>query len=226
MSIKTDLISLADPSYREFHSKLMPNVEKERILGVRIPILRKYAKELFKTRNAEAMDFTQALPHELYEENNLHAFIIEQIKDFDKALDLTEKFLPYIDNWATCDMFFSKVFAKNEELMKDISLKWIGSHHAYTCRYGIGIAMRMFLDKNFDMVFHHEISNIRSQEYYVNMMRAWYFATALAKQYENTVPLLEQKCLDKWTHNMTIKKSCESFRISPGIKSYLKTLKM
>ena len=201
--IQSKLFDLQDIKYRDFHAKLMPTVNKEKIIGVRIPVLRSFAKEFGKTK--EARMFLQVLPHSYYEENNLHGLLLEQIKDYEKCLQELERFLPFIDNWATCDMFGAKVA---------------------TIRFGIGMLMRYYLDENFQMEYPEKVMQICSKEYYVNMMRAWYFATALAKQYENILPFIEDKKLDVWTHNKTIQKAIESYRITPEQKMYLRTLKI
>lgn len=223
-NIKEQLFSFADENYRDFHSKLMPTVNKEKIIGIRTPVLRKFAKEFFKSGQYE--DFLNALPHEYYEENNLHAFLIEQIKDYDTAMEKTKGFLPYVDNWATCDMFMPKIFLKNKEKVLEETKKMIKSELTYTIRYGIGILMKLFSDEDFEEKYLEYVAKIKSEEYYVNMMRAWYFATLLSKQYEKTVVYIEEKRLDVWTHNKTIQKAIESNRIDKKTKEYLKTLKI
>ncbi len=223
-SIQKQLFEMQDLEYKAFHSKLMPTIEEDKIIGVRIPILRKFANEFAKTE--DSAKFIAKLPHHYYEENNLHAFVLEKIKDFDTAVKLTEEFLPYIDNWATCDMFFPKVFGKNKEKILDFAKKWMKSEHTYTVRYGIGILMRLFLDEDFTEEYLELVGSIRSEEYYVNMMIAWYFATALAKQYESAVTFIEQEKLSTWVHNKTIQKAVESYRVPKATKDYLKTLKI
>ncbi|MBO5935029.1 MAG: DNA alkylation repair protein [Clostridia bacterium] len=222
--VRERLTALQDTEYREFHSALMPTVKKEKIIGVRVPELRKLAKYLF--RNGVGEDFIKNLPHTFYEEDNLHAFIVEQIKDFDRCLSETEKFLPYIDNWATCDMFSPKVFADHTDIIYLKSLEWIASDDTYTIRYGIGMLMRYFLDENFKEDALKIVSRIKSEEYYVNMMIAWFFATALAKQYDSAIKYIETNTLDSWVHNKTIQKAIESNRISKDTKNYLRTLKL
>ena len=222
--IQRQLFKMQDIEYKKFHGKLMPTVNDEKIIGIRIPVLRKFANEFAKSEEAEK--FILNLPHTYYEEDNLHAFVIEKEKNFDKAIELTEEFLPYIDNWATCDMFFPKIFAKNSNLMLEYAKKWIKSEHTYTIRYGIGIMMRLFLDEDFKEEYLQIVGNLKSGEYYVNMMIAWYFATALAKQYDSAVKYLELKKLDVWVHNKTIQKAVESYRIPKETKEYLKTLKI
>lgn len=222
--LQKQLFDLADEKYKEFHSKLMPTVNPEKIMGIRVPILRKFAADFSKTHDAEL--FINNLPHNYYEENNLHAFIIEKEKDFDTCIKLVNNFLPYIDNWATCDMLRPKVFAKNKEKLFTYILKWIKREHTYTVRYGIGMLMVHFLDEDFSPEFPNTVSKIKSDDYYVKMMIAWYFATALAKQYENILPFFKQPVLDKWTHNKAIQKARESYRITVEQKVELNSLKI
>ena len=223
-NIQRQLFKMQDVEYKNFHSKLMPTVDDEKIIGIRIPVLRKFANEFAKSREAET--FVESLPHKYYEEDNLHAFVLERIKDFDVAIKKTEAFLPYIDNWATCDMFMPDVFKKNSEKVLPYALKWIKSDHTYTIRYGIGVLMKLFLDDDFKEDYMKVVSYVKSDEYYVNMMIAWYFATALARQYESAVKYIEHKRLPVWVHNKTIQKAVESYRISKETKEYLKTLKI
>lgn len=221
--IRAHLLSMEDLGYKKFHSALMPTVDADTIIGVRVPVLRKYAKELFKNGFFEG--FLNDLPHKYYEENNLHAFLIEQEKDYDILIEKLNAFLPFVDNWATCDMMSPKIFKDHKkELLEEID-KWINSGEAYTVRFGIKCLMQYYLDEDFDISFAQKVSDVKSEEYYVNMMRAWYFATALSKQYDACVKFLENNSLDRWTHNKTISKACESYRISAEIKAYLKTLK-
>ncbi len=220
--VRLKLYEMQDLSYRDFHSRLIPTVEKELIIGVRTPELRKFAKEFSKS--SLAADFLKALPHKYYEENNLHAFLIEQIGDYDKCIAELNRFLPYVDNWATCDMMRPKVFKKHlAELSEQIKI-WLKSDDVYTVRFGIEMLMCHYLDDSFNAEYPHWVSEIRSDEYYVRMMVAWYFATALAKQYEAVVPYLEQKRFDSDTHKKTIRKALESYRISDEKKAYLRTL--
>lgn len=222
-AITQKLFALQDETYQAFQSKLMPTVSPETIIGVRTPLLRKLAKELSGTDLAEA--FLNSLPHGYYEENNLHAFLMENIRDYDRALAETEKFLPYIDNWATCDCFCPKVFAKHkEELLVSIRL-WLDSDRLYTVRYAMGMLMRYYLDEAFQPEYLAWVTGVHSEEYYLNMMRAWFFATALAKQPEETLPWLTEQRLDAWTHNKTIQKAVESYRITPEMKQQLRQLR-
>lgn len=217
------LAALTDESYRDFHAKLIPTVPKERILGVRIPRIRALAKEISGTPAADS--FLTILPHDYYDENNLHAFLIERVKDFDTALELTEAFLPYIDNWATCDSFIPPVYKKKAELLLPHLERWIQSDRVYTVRYAIGLYMGLFLDERFDDKYPALVAAVRSDEYYVNMMRAWYFATALDKQYNSVIGYFTENRLDVWTHNKAIQKARESYRIPVDTKEYLKSLK-
>ncbi len=222
--IQSELWEMQDEGYRDFHAKLIPTVAREKIIGVRTPQVRKLAKKWAKDPHIE--EFLAQLPHKYYDEDNLHAFIIEQLRDYEECLEHTERFLPYIDNWATCDMMAPKVFARHTgELLEPIR-RWIASTETYTVRFGIGILMRFYLDEAFQLEYPEWVAEIRSEEYYVNMMRAWYFATALAKQYDEVRPFLEEKRLDAWTHNKAIQKTCESNRITPEQKQYLRSLKV
>lgn len=218
--ILNELMKMQDLKYRDFHARLMPTVDKDRIIGVRVPQMRKFAKSIAGSTEAEM--FLQKLPHEYYEENNLHAFLTEQIKDFDKALYETERFLPYIDNWATCDMFYPKVFKKHPERLMPKIDEWIKSGRTYTVRYAIGLLMRMdFKEEHMKMV-----AEVKSEEYYVNMMISWYFATALAADFDGAIVYLEEKRLDTWVHNKTIQKAVESYRIDNCTKDKLKGMKI
>ena len=218
------LFDLQDKEYKEFHQKLMPTVNPDCVIGIRTPVLRKFAKDFAKEDGAKK--FLKSLPHKYYEENNLHAFLLMGEKDFDTALAKTEEFLPYIDNWATCDVFKPKIFAKNTDRLIGKIDEWIKSGKTYTVRYGIGLLMSYYLDENFRAEYAKTVSQVRSDEYYINMMIAWYFATALAKQYDSVIKYLTEKRLPDWVHNKTIQKAVESFRISPETKEYLKTLRI
>ena len=211
--IREDLFAMQDLSYRDFHSRLMPDVDKAAVIGVRVPELRKYVKELAK--DPEIQEFLDDLPHQYYEENNVHGFLIQQMKEYEKCMEELEKFLPYINNWATCDMTSPKVFKKHKEELLEAVRRWIASDHVYTVRDGIGMLMQHYLDEDFREEYPQMVSEIQSEEYYVNMMIAWYFANALAKQYETILPYIEKQKLDVWTHNKTIQKACESSRITP-----------
>ena len=222
--ILEQLLAMQDNAYQTFQAKLMPTVLPEAIIGVRTPLLRKLAKELSGTPQAEA--FLNCLPHKYYEENNLHAFLIEQIRDYDRALAETERFLPYIDNWATCDCFCPKVFAKHKEALIIPIRRWLDSDRLYTARYAMGMLMRYYLDDAFRPEYLAWVADVHSDEYYLNMMRAWYFATALAKQPEAALPWLTERRLDPWTHNKTIQKAVESYRIPSERKQQLRGLRI
>ena len=218
------LFQMRDEKYAALQVKILPTVGKDRIIGVRTPELRAFAKELF--RDEETESFLRELPHRYFDEDQLHAFVISQEKDFDKCIAETEAFLPFIDNWATCDQLSPKAFKNNPQKLLPYIRKWIGSEHVYTVRFAIGMLMQHFLDGNFSPEYPEMVAGARSEEYYVNMMRAWYFATALAKQYDSVIPYLEGNKLDTWTHNKTIQKSIESYRITDEQKEYLRTLKV
>ena len=221
--LQEKLFELQDLTYKEFHSALMPGIEKEDVIGIRVPVLRRFAKEFAKTKEAEA--FLQELPHRYYEENNLHMMLITAIRDYESCLREIQRFLPYVNNWATCDFPAPKCFAAHkEELLPEVK-KWIRSKDTYTIRYGIGILMRLYLDEDFKPEYAALISGVQSEEYYVNMMIAWYFATALAKQWDTVIPYLEERKLSPWVHRKTIQKAVESYRITEEQKTYLKTLR-
>lgn len=231
-TISDRLFELQDLQYRDFQCKLMPTVNPETVIGVRTPELRKLAKEFAKTPGVTsdatppAMEFLKILPHKYYEENNLHGFLIEQIKDYDACVAAVDAFLPYVDNWATCDLMSPKVFRMHlPELLEKIK-EWLKSDRTYTVRFGIEMLMSFYLDEQFKPEYLKLVADLRSEGYYVNMMIAWYFATALAKQYEVTLPYIEQHRLDTWTNNKAIQKAIESYRISDEEKTYLRMLKV
>ena len=222
--IQGRLFELQDMKYKEFHCKLMPTVDPETVIGVRTPQLRALAKDLLK--KPETMEFLNLLPHKYYEENNLHSFIICTIRDYNKAVEEVDRFLPYVDNWATCDQMSPKVFKKHlPELYIKIQ-EWLGSGKTYTIRFGIGMIMGLYLEEAFTPDVLELVAQVRSDEYYVNMMIAWFFATALAKQYDAALPYIQQLRLDNWTHNKSIQKAVESYRITDEQKAYLRTLKI
>ena len=222
--IQEKLFELQNTGYRNFHSKLMPEIDIESIIGIRTPQLRNLSKEFAKDKEID--DFLTNLPHRYYDENNMHGFIISEIKDYEHCIAEIDRLLPYVDNWATCDLLRPKSFAKNHsKLIKDIR-RWMKSKNTYTIRFGIEMLMTHFLDDDFHPEYLQWVAAVRNDEYYVKMMVAWYFATALAKQYESTLPIIEQKQLIKWTHNKTIQKAIESYRITEEQKAYLKTLKL
>lgn len=217
------LFELQDLEYREFHSRLMPEIPKEKVIGIRVPVLRSFAKQLAGTEEAES--FIQELPHTYYEENNLHMLLIISIRDYNRCLYELQRFLPYIDNWATCDFPAPKCFARHkQELLSEIRT-WIASGETYTIRYGIGMLMRLYLDEDFLPEYLEIVTGVSSGEYYVNMMLAWYLATALAKQWEAAIPYLEERRLSDWVHRKTIQKAVESRRITEEQKAYLRSLR-
>lgn len=224
--IREELLQMEDLPYKDFQSRLIPTLDKDKIIGIRTPILRKYAKELFKEDSEAAFRFLDDLPHRYYEENNLHGFLIEEIKDFDKTLHYTKAFLPFIDNWATCDSFSPKVFKKHPERMFKEASKWIESKYTYTIRYGIGVYLSNFLDEEFKPEILEIVSKISSEEYYIKMMIAWFFSFAIIKQKDIALPYLEQRKLGKWIHNKTIQKCIDSRRLSEDEKKYLRTLRI
>lgn len=223
-ALQARLFALRDEEYRDFNARLVPNRDKAEFIGVRTPQLRALAKALRGTAEAEA--FMRALPHEYFEENQLHAFLIEQIKDFDACLAALDAFLPYVDNWATCDQLNPKVLGRDKpRLLAKIRL-WLESDEPYTLRYAIGGLMRWFLDKDYSPEYSDLVAGVESEEYYVRMMAAWYFATALAKQYDAVLPYFTERRLPAWTHNKAIQKAVESYRVGDEHKARLRELKI
>ena len=221
--IREELFRLRDGTYRDFQAKLLPTVPADAIIGVRTPELRRYAKQLIKREDAAL--FLEALPHGYFDENQLHAFLLSEMKDYGGCVAQVNRFLPHIDNWATCDQLSPMVFAKHRtELSGEID-KWLRSGETYTLRFGIGMLMQYYLDDAFDPAYPEKVALLRSEEYYVNMMIAWYFATALAKQYEAALPYIEGERLDLWTHNKAIQKAIESCRVPREHKDCLRSLK-
>ncbi len=223
MEILHQLFQMQDIGYRDFQSKLIPSIAKERIIGVRTPALRAFAKRLRGSASAEA--FLAALPHFYYEENQLHAFLLEEIKDYTACIRALNTFLPYVDNWATCDMMSPKVLGRYPTELRQEITSWLTSSHPYTVRFAIGMLMRWYLDGKFTPDDLQAIASVRSEEYYVNMMIAWYFATALAKQYDAVLPYFQKPHLPQWTHNKAIQKALESYRITPEQKQELRKLR-
>lgn len=221
--LQRSLFEIQDLKYRDFHAKLLPGIEKEKIIGIRTPILRKFAKEFAKTQ--EAQKFLHELPHQYYEENNLHLMLVTQIRDYEQCLEEVKRFLPYIDNWATCDLPLPKCFEKHkDELIVDVK-NWIASKETYTIRYGIGVLLRLYLDEDFKDEYPKLVAGVISDEYYVNMMISWYFTTALAKQWDAVIGYLEERKLTEWVHRKTIQKAVESYRITKEQKEYLRSLR-
>lgn len=221
--IREFLFRNQDKAYRDFQAKLLPTLDCESIIGVRTPILRRFAKKL--SEEADCSDFLRELPHRYFEENQLHAFLISEVGDYALCIEELERFLPFVDNWATCDQMSPVVFKKHKvELLSRIEL-WLSSEKTYTLRFAVRMLMQHFLEDGFRSEYPKMISEIRSEEYYVNMMIAWYFATALARQYDSILPFLENQALQARTHNMSIRKALESYRISDEQKDYLRTLR-
>ena len=222
--IRAELFRLQDIKYRDFQSRLIPSHDSESMIGVRTPELRKLAKQT--GRKTDVNTFLNALPHTYFDENQLHAFIISDMKDYAACMERVDSFLPFVDNWATCDQMSPKIFKKHRAELSEPILRWIKSDQTYTIRFGIKMLMEHFLDEDFSPEYPEIVAGVKSGEYYVNMMIAWYFATALAKQYETVLPFIEEQRLDAWTHNKTIRKAVESYRITPAQKDYLKRLKV
>ena len=221
--IREELFRLQDREYRDFQKKLIPTADPDTVIGIRTPELRKYAAQLVKSDRID--EFLSVLPHRYFDENQLHAFIVSEIRDFDRCVREIIRFLPYVDNWATCDQMSPKVFRKHRNELLPHIREWMDSGETYTVRFGVGMLMQHFLDADFRPEYPEWVAGIRSEEYYVNMMIAWYFATALAKQYDQVIPYIENRRLGDWTHNKTIQKAVESYRITPEQKVYLKSLK-
>lgn len=224
MDIVKTLFENQDLKYKSFHERLIPNVNPDTVIGVRTPILRNIAKAF--SQSANKTHFISNLPHTYYEENNVHACLIEQIKDYNTCINELNRFLPYIDNWATCDMLRPKCFSKNKDALLAEIKKWLKSNQPYTIRFAIEMLMVHFLDSEFDEIYLKEVARIKSNEYYVNMMIAWYFATALAKQRNAAIKYIVNKKLPVWVHNKAIQKAIESYRITDDDKKYLKSLKI
>ena len=223
MTLYDRLIGVKDDAYREFQAKLVPNISPETILGVRTPDMRKIARELFESSERDA--FLNDLPHRYYEENLIHFFVISMIKDFDECVEAVEAFLPYVDCWPVSDQATPKAFAKNHQKLLPYIRKWIASDHVYTARFGIRMLMNEFLGDDFRDEYPELVANKKGGDYYLKMMIAWYFATALAKKYNETIPFFEQRRLDEWVHRKAIQKAVESYRVSDEHKEYLKSLR-
>lgn len=223
MNIQERLFALQDEKYGDFQANLTPTMKRENIIGVRVPMLRKFAKEVKKDAACET--FLQALPHDYYDENMLHSILLAETKDYDKTIAYVDSFLPYVDNWAVCDTLSPKIFKKHRDKLITKIYEWSNSKETYTCRFGLDMLMTHYLDEDFKEEYLELPASIRSEEYYVNMMIAWFFATALAKQWEATIPYIENNRMDKWAHNKTIQKAIESYRITPEQKEYLRSLK-
>lgn len=224
-SLIKELFEMQDLGYRDFHAKIVPNLDKERIIGVRSPMMKAFAKKFAKDERKE--QFLKELPHFYYEENGLHGALLCNIsKDIDVVLKYVDEFLPYVDNWATCDSLSPKIYRKHPEKVYDKVKQWIASDRTYTVRYGIVTALNLYLDEHFDKEMLDILANIHTDEYYINIAIAWYYSFALIKQYDATIGLIEQKTLDKWIHNKSIQKAVESFRVSDERKDYLRSLRI
>lgn len=223
MTVYERLLGYQEDEYRDFQSRLVPNISKDTILGVKTPRMRQIAKEFFGTK--EGKEFLESLPHKYYEENLVHFFVISMIKDFEEGIKAVERFLPFVDCWPVCDQSSPKVFKKNHEKLIPYIKKWIGSEHTYTARFGIRMLMNEYLGEDFKEEYLEWVALKKGDDYYLKMMVAWYFATALAKQYDSSVIYIEQRRLESWTHKKAIRKAIESFRVSEERKNYLRTLK-
>ena len=223
MTVYERLMQFEDKDYRDFQSRLVPNISKDTIIGVKTPNMRQIAKDVFGTEEGET--FLRSLPHTYYEENLVHFFMIALIKDFSRCVEAVEEFLPYVDCWPVCDQSSPKVFKKNHGILLDYVKKWIDSEHTYTARFGIRILMNEYLDADFKDEYLDLVASKKGDDYYLKMMIAWYFATALAKQYDSGIRIIEENRLEQWTHNKAIQKALESFRVSEEHKEYLRSLK-
>lgn len=223
MKITDTLLEMGEPEYAAFQAKLTPTIAPESFIGIRVPILRKLAKEYGK--DPESEEFLHTLPHTYYDENMLHGLLISQMKDYEECMRALEEFFPYVDNWAVCDIMSPKVFRKHKDRLYPEIVEWSKSEHTYTCRFGLEMLMTHFLDEDYNPDTLEIPAAVQSQEYYVRMMVAWYFATALAKQWDSVIPYIEKKRLEPWTHKKTIQKACESYRITDEQKNYLRSLK-
>ena len=221
--LQKELFNLKDEKYKEFHSKLIPNIDREKIIGIRMPVLKKFVND--NSQRILNSGFLNALPHEYYEENNIHIMLINKIKDFGDCINALNSFLPFMDNWATCDIKRPSCFNKNKEALEAEIDLWLKSSHTYTVRYAIGTLMSIYLKEDFKKSQAEKIAAIKSGEYYINMMIAWYFATALAIRWDDIIGFLENRRLPVWVHNKTIQKSVESYRITNEQKAYLQMLK-
>ncbi len=224
MTIQEELFSLQDISYGDFQAKLTPGIPRELFIGVRVPNVRNLAKRLVKNTNIDK--FLNDLPHTYYDENMLHGLLISEIKDYDECIKAVDIFLPYVDNWAVCDIMSPKIFKKHKTALLEKIKEWSISEKPYTCRFGIEMLMSHYLDDDFKKEYLDIPASIHSEDYYVRMMCAWFFATALTKQWNDSIQYIEEHRLDTWVHNKTIQKARESFRITPEQKEYLKSLKV
>lgn len=222
--IRKEIKANEDIKFREFNASLIPNIDRSLVIGVKTPILKEIAKK-YKDRD-DIDEFLYDLPHKYFEENQIHAFIISSYKDFDITIDCINKFLPYVNNWATCDQMKPKAFKKNKDKLIEWVKVWIQSDKVYTIRFAILMLLSFYLDEDYNKDYLYLVNENKCDDYYVKMIKAWYYATALSKQYEDSIKIIEDKVLDKWTHNKTITKAIESYRISGEEKEYLRTLKI
>ncbi|MBR7161741.1 MAG: DNA alkylation repair protein [Clostridia bacterium] len=223
-SVQKQLFSLRDEAYKAFQAKLIPTVDPETVIGIRTPTLRRFARAFAKTE--EVSFFMENLPHEYYEENNLHAFLIESIENFEKTAEALDRFLPYVDNWATCDSMNPKIFVQNKEKLLSVIEKWLISEHTYAVRFALVMLMKHYLDESFSTMIVEKAASVSSDFYYIAMAQAWFFAEALVKHYDQTLPFLQERRLSPWVHNKTISKACDSFRIPSEKKEFLRTLRL
>ncbi len=223
MNIRKELLNNSDKDYADFQAKLTPTLERKLFIGVRVPTVRKLAKEIYKEGNYSK--FLNELPHKYYDENMLHGLILSEYKDYETCIEEVDKFLPYVDNWAVCDIMSPKCFKKNKDLLIKKIKEWTKSKHVYTSRFGIEMLMSHYLDDDFKEEYLKIPAKVKLDDYYSKMMVAWFFATALAKQWDKTIPYIENNMLNVWTHNKTIQKAKESYRITPEQKEYLNLLK-
>ena len=223
MEITKRLFELQDEKYADFQAKLTPGIPRESFIGVRVPEVRKLAKSYYK--DSESAAFLQELPHQYYDENMLHGLVLSEMKDFEACVKAADAFLPYVDNWAVCDIMSPKVFKKHKEELLPVIKRWVAPDQVHTCRFGMEMLMSHYLDQDYKPEYLEIVADVHSEEYYVNMMIAWFFATALAKQWDTVIPYIEENRLEPWVHNKTIQKARESYRITPEQKEYLKGLK-
>lgn len=221
--IREELFAMREPEYAEFQRRLIPNIPPATIVGVRVPKIRALAKRVSRTMEAEA--FLDELPHKTFDENLLHGMLVAEMKDFDRCLEAVDRFLPFIDNWAVCDTLSPKVFKKGKERLLEKVRGWVSSEHEYTCRFGIGMLLTYFLDEDFETELLTIPASISSDAFYVRMMISWFFATALAKQWDATIPYITENRLAPWILNKTIQKAIESRRISDERKAFLREFK-
>lgn len=224
MTIRERLFELQDTKYAEFQSKLTPGIQREKFIGVRVPLLRKLAKEISK--EAQAKEFLKEIPHKYYDEDMLHVLLLSEIKDYEACIKAVEEFLPYVNNWAVCDILSPKVFKKHKKPLLEKIIQWTKSDQTYTIRFGIEMLMSHYLDEDFKAEYLEIPAAVRSDSYYVQMMQAWFFATALTKQWDSTLPYIQNQHLDDWTHNKAIQKARESYCFTSEQKEYLNTLKI